>query len=190
MTLIAMMLLGCGGTGAAVDGVDGERGIMGPEGPPGPPGPEGPAGAGPTAQYHWVDEAGDVAIPGPFLTLFNQQGVGWNVDSMSGDIQLPPDVQIYYDAIQCTGTAYAPVYGFNVPMQVLGDLMVLPPDALWIEIGDIPISSSEYANNGCVDAGFGATNPRRIALIADLIPAGAPPTVTWSGGLHQVEGPP
>lgn len=169
----------------------GPQGPTGPMGATGPAGPMGPAGAaGPAVAFHWADEEGVSVTAGPELILFNDQGVAFGLDAMTGDLS-PHDRLVYYEQRDCQGAAavqvdeamqaiwvreewLVPLPGFSVLERTWG-ASVWNPDTL-------------SCQNAFLDDTFLGVGP--AAQVSDLVSAGLPPTRFWTGGLHRVPAAP
>lgn len=130
------------------DGMDGANGFDGETGPAGPPGPASP-------QWTWVDNTGNeygVVAPSS-ITGGNYYdtatGTFWSLNSSSGEIGTPTSWPMYFESVDCTGTAYIPpdyypttnrvfnLNGTNV-MVIPGEPVVQVPAKSWTWLGCSP----------------------------------------------------
>lgn len=104
-----------GGLVACSPGTPGPQGDAGPAGPPGPMGSAGPTGPqGPASSSlstaAWRDANGTFVGPLIVSTVplhFDARGLFWFVDPSNGQLVTPDGaVEVYYDAVDCMGTAY------------------------------------------------------------------------------------
>ena len=135
-------------------GPQGPQGIQGPEGPRGPQGIEGPQGpAGP--KFVVVDS--NQTVLGPFLQMLNENnatfGVGiayFNTGSQWVPISVytnrlgwHPNIDLYFDASGCTGTAYARGGGPTTTLLPVSAYFVLPDG---ITLAQVDLSQPAAAN--------------------------------------------
>jgi hypothetical protein len=172
------------------EGPTGPQGIQGPDGPQGPQGIEGPQG--PAAPKFVVVDSNQTVL-GPFLQMLNENnttfGVGiayFNTGSQWVPISVytnrlgwHPNIDLYFDAFGCTGTAYARGGGPTTTLLPVSAYFVLP-DGITLAQVDLSqpataaLRSRMAADGTCYNNQSTTSTIYALILIATL-PATIPP---------------